>query len=192
MVRRLSLLAVLTVGGMVLAPGVAAGGGCLPDAGAEMTSSSKRTVKIGECAFYATVTYVEPGDKVRWINGEHVPHTVTGAAKSWGTEDILETGDSVSYAFEEEGVYPYYCALHPSMVGAVVVGDGGGPSGTTGFGVKAVDDSAPASSTQSSPIDTDDGLSPAVLALAVAAALGAVFAGTRYALGRRASAPSAS
>lgn len=193
MARRVSVLVVLAVGGTVLlTPGVAAGGGCVPDAHLEMTSSSKTTIAIDNCAFVDTVTYVEPGAQVRWVSGDHVPHTVTGAALSWGAKDVLEMGDAVSYSFEKEGVYPYYCDFHPAMVGAVVVGDGGGPTAAAGAGVKSIDDAAPAGSSQTAPVETGDGASPIVVALAIAATLAAVAAVARYALGRRTSAPSAS
>ena len=32
----------------------------------------------------------------------------------------------MSYRFDQDGVYPYSCLLHPGMVGAIVVGDGVG------------------------------------------------------------------
>jgi plastocyanin len=189
MTRRRSLLMVLAVAGMVLAPGsVAAGGGCHPGPGVKMTSSSSKLVGIGGCAFRDTVTYVEPGDTVEWVNKDFVPHTVTGAALSWGDEKFLDKGDRVSYTFDEAGVFPYYCALHPTMVGAVVVGDGMNTMalGAGAAPVEKIEDAAPVSSTESAPIDTNDGLSPAVVALAVAAALGAGVIATRYALARRA------
>lgn len=191
MARRLSLLVVLALAGIVLVtPGVASAGGCIPEADLELTSSADRSIEIDECSFVATVTYVEPGDRVRWTNTDHVPHTVTGAALSWGNQNSLDVGDSVSYRFEDEGVFPYYCAFHPTMVGAVVVGDGGGPGVAASSAVAPADDAAPASSTESPPVD--DGLSPVVVVLAIAAALAGVVGLTRYALSRRASAPSAS
>jgi plastocyanin len=108
---------------VVLVPTAAAGGGCYAPTDAEMTTGSKPLVGIGQCSFVDTVVYIEPGEEVRWVNKDPVPHTVTGAANSWGTERYLDQGDDVSYTFEKDGVYPYYCLLHPSMVGAVVVGD---------------------------------------------------------------------
>jgi len=35
----------------------------------------------------------------------------------------LQPGASISYTFDEAGVHPYACALHPGMSGAIVVGD---------------------------------------------------------------------
>ena len=170
MIRRLALLGFVTA--MVLVPvGAAAGGGCIPDPGLELTSSSRRSVAIANCAFVDTVTYVDTGETVRWVNEDYVPHTVTGAALSWGDEEFLDQGEKVSHTFDEEGVYPYYCDLHPSMVGAVVVGDGKGAI------------AAPVSDT--SPVDPEGGTSTAVVALAGAAGLAALVLAGRYVLGRR-------
>lgn len=191
MARRLALLVALAVAGVVtLAPGVAAGGFCTPDRGAVMKTSDEPSVLVDRCAFTQTVTYVDPGETVRWVNKDVFPHTVTGAASSWGDTEMLDRGDEVSYTFDEAGVFPYYCDLHPSMVGAVVVGDGGGPGGAAGGGVKPGTNAAPA--TDTAPVESGEGLSPAVIALAAAALLGGLAVATRYALGRRASAASAS
>jgi plastocyanin len=139
MARRLSLLvlalAALAVG---LAP-AAAGGACHPGDGAGMTTSSDGKVVIDECAFADTVTYVDPGGSVTWRSRDVYPHTVTGAVYAWGDESMLERGDEVTYTFEDEGVYPYFCALHPSMVGAVVVGDGIADGGAGAGGIEKVD-----------------------------------------------------
>ena len=124
MLRRLSLLAVLgSLAVMVGTPSALAGGGCYAGSGLEMTSESGETGFIAECAFSPTVLYVEPGDRVTWSNKDPYDHTVTGAAFAWGSERPLAQGDTISFAFQEDGVFPYYCSYHPSMVGAVVVGD---------------------------------------------------------------------
>ena len=124
MLRRLCLIAVLgTFAAMVGAPSALAGGGCHGPMGLEMTSESGDHGFIAECAYTPTVLYVEPGDRVTWSNKDPYDHTVTGAAFSWGSERALGQGDTISFAFKEEGVFPYYCAYHPAMVGAVVVGD---------------------------------------------------------------------
>ncbi|MDQ3982107.1 MAG: plastocyanin/azurin family copper-binding protein [Actinomycetota bacterium] len=186
--RRLSLLLVLALGSFWLVlPGAAAGGGCHAMPGNEMTSSNRQVVAIGECAFVDTVTYVQPGDEVTWVNKDPVPHSVSGAAYSWGTEDLLNRGERVSYTFEDEGVYPYYCVLHPSMVGAVVVGDATEAAVLTNgvAGVDKVDEGAAATSPR------DSGgieLSSAILGVSAALALGALFVVSRLAFRRRAGA----
>ncbi|MFN2525718.1 MAG: plastocyanin/azurin family copper-binding protein [Actinomycetota bacterium] len=116
----------LAVGGLVTIGATAAvGGGCHPPT--NKLSAAKGAgdvlVPIGECQFVPTVVYVDPGTRVTWVNKDPVPHTVTGALMAWGSVEPLDQGNRSSYRFEEEGVYPYQCYLHPSMAGAVVVGD---------------------------------------------------------------------
>src|SRR5207245_11238625 len=80
---------------------------------------------IGFC-MWRTVIRVGVGESVTWTNRDDVAmHTVTGAGGSWGTWDPFSQGQSVTYRFDTAGVFPYFCALHPGMVGAVVVGNGG-------------------------------------------------------------------
>lgn len=111
---------------------LAGGGGCH-----EPTSDASGThVDLKGICFWPTVLHVAEGDIVTWTNREDVAHTVTGSNRAWGTFDQLTQGQSVSQRFDANGVYPYYCLLHPGMVGAVVVGDGSGP-GAAGHGADA-------------------------------------------------------
>lgn len=119
---------VLVVGSLALgavwflAP-AAAGGGCHPSS-TEITAArghGRVDVPVVDCAFAPTILYVAPGTEVTWFNKDPVPHTVTDAFLLWGSPDVM--GRKVSHRFDEEGIYPYYCDLHPGMAGAVVVGD---------------------------------------------------------------------
>lgn len=186
MPRRLSLACVLGLTMMAVAiPSAAAGGGCHADPGMSMTTGSEPHVTIGECAFIDTVVHVEPGDQVTWVNEDPVPHTVSGAAFSWGDEDLLERGDEVAYAFEKEGVYPYYCALHPSMVGAVVVGDAGAAAALTNGSAAVEEVGAVGAGTGTGPApEASTGSVPAI-GLAIVATLGLVAALARLAIVRR-------
>jgi plastocyanin len=75
---------------------------------------------------------VSIGDTVTWINDDFTSHTATSGTPDsgstgmfGGTEDspeIIEPeGGTQSYTFNEAGEFPYYCTLHPSMVGTVIV-----------------------------------------------------------------------
>jgi plastocyanin len=126
--RRLALLVPTALVGGLLFPLVsAAGGGCHPISTGEITQAraakGEVTVTIAECSFDPAVLYAEPGTTLTWFNKDPVPHSVSGVNLAWGSEDLLQQEDTVSLTFEDEGVYPYYCVLHPGMVGAVVVGD---------------------------------------------------------------------
>ena len=115
---------------------VQAGGGCHSDV---FSDEANTQVELTKNCFEPTVVRVAPGDTVTWTNSDPDPHTVTGVARTWGNDDNVNAGASVSYQFDETGVFPYFCYFHPSMVGAVVVGDGSAASaGAANDGVKAV------------------------------------------------------
>jgi plastocyanin len=78
---------------------------------------------------------VNIGDTVTWINDDLTSHTATSGTPSsgstgmfGGTDDSPEIigpeGDTQSFTFDEAGEFEYYCTLHPSMVGTVVVTEG--------------------------------------------------------------------
>lgn len=174
MVRRLLLVTTLVgASSLVLAPAVA-GGGCHAGGDAAMTSGVDEEITIGGCLYVDTVTYVEPGERVTWTNKDPVPHSVTGAANSWGNEEYLSRGEKVSYRFEKAGVFPYYCILHPSMVGVVLVGDAKAMLGTSVDGVKKIDLTAATTTDEGPPADSGSSALVPGAAIALAVAAGAV------------------
>jgi plastocyanin len=86
--------------------------------------SNSTVVKIvantGSNSYNPNPLEVKVGETVTWINDDSVIHTATSTD---GTFDsgIMRNGQSFSYAFDTAGEYPYYCTLHPNMVGTVVV-----------------------------------------------------------------------
>ena len=170
-----------------------AGGGCHSNV---FTDVAKTSVELSKNCFSPTVVRVQPGDQVAWTNTDPTAHTVTGVADSWGTEQEITEGQSLSYKFDKSGVFPYFCYLHPSMVGAVVVGDGRAvSSGTTARdGVSAVSAVAPAAGANSSnqaaseSTDSGDGAAiPLVIGIGALAAMGGFVTATVL---RRRSTPS--
>ena len=102
------------------------------------TTGSDPEIKLMPCAFSPTVTTVDVGASVTFVNGRDFTHLITGANQAWGSRDVeLQPNKTVSYRFDTAGVYAYACALHRGMSGAIVVGDGvaaaaaGAGSGTT-------------------------------------------------------------
>jgi plastocyanin len=71
----------------------------------------------------ATVT-VEPGTTVTWTNDSDREHTVTADEGSFDS-GTLPSGATFTQAFEQEGSFGYFCALHGGMRGTVQVGTGG-------------------------------------------------------------------
>jgi plastocyanin len=64
---------------------------------------------------------IKVGETVTWINDNSSPHTVTSSNDSTFDSDVLRRGETFSFTFDNEGEYPYFCTLHPSMTGTVVV-----------------------------------------------------------------------
>ncbi len=130
--RWISILAALVVAGALSAYQAArvqaGGGGHCPEPASDAAGTR---VDLKASCMLPTVLRVDEGATVRFTNRDEVPHTVTGAGPrerlSWGSFDELRQEQSVDYTFARNGVYLYYCALHPGMVGAIVVGDGSGP-----------------------------------------------------------------
>lgn len=84
------------------------------------------------------VIQIQKGDTVTWYNDDREGHTVTSGKGSgrfgWMggdkfgepsgvfDSDRFMPGSSWSFTFEKEGIYNYYCTIHPWMEGAVIVG----------------------------------------------------------------------
>ena len=113
--------------GTLSAPTVSAGDPCfhgyvMPPA----TTGPGTDIKLMPCSFEPTVTTVAVGTEVTFHNGPDYTHLITGANQAWGSRDIeVEPNETISYTFDAPGVYPYACALHVGMSGAIVVGDPG-------------------------------------------------------------------
>jgi plastocyanin len=88
-------------------------------------SSSKTDDAYDPNPVHATV-----GATVIWTNDDTTPHTVTSGTvgvpddkfdSSPGLNPLMAPGATFEHTFAEAGEFPYYCALHPNMVGTVSV-----------------------------------------------------------------------
>jgi plastocyanin len=81
----------------------------------------RHVVEIRGMAFHPEVLEVRRGDSGVWINQDIVPHTATATRKSgWDTGTLLQ-GKSGQYIASHEGEDPYFCKLHPVMLGKLIV-----------------------------------------------------------------------
>jgi plastocyanin len=76
-------------------------------------------VDIRGSAYLPGSINIRVGQKVSWNNEDQVPHTVTADGLTFGKQ--LPTGAVFNFAFVKPGNFPYHCAIHPNMRGAVVV-----------------------------------------------------------------------
>jgi len=163
-----------------VAPAVAnAGGGCHDG---QFSDQQGVRVELRDICFTPTVIRIEPGQSVTWTNKDDTAHTVTGSAVRWGSFDELSLDDTATYRFKASGVFPYFCLLHPGMVGAVVVGDGTSASTTTQAAVPVPPvQSAPPAAPEAAPVATtaSSGVSSVwrILALAALALIVVALAG---------------
>jgi plastocyanin len=63
---------------------------------------------------------VKVGEVVTWVNEDSAIHTATSTDGTFDS-DILRRGQTYNFTFGTVGEYPYFCLLHPNMVGIVSV-----------------------------------------------------------------------
>ena len=129
------------------------------------TIAATNEVEVLPCAFGPTNARIPVGGTVTFVNASDFTHLVTGANQEWGDRDVeLRPHGKVAYTFAKAGIYPYACALHRGMSGAIVVGD----ASAAGLAAPVASSTPPAAG--------GDGSATAVLAGAVigAAILGIV------------------
>ena len=70
---------------------------------------------------------IDAGSVVIWENVGHTVHTVTSGTLLQPTNSfnsgLIAPDNFYSLEFVNEGIYPYYCMVHPWMNGSVVVGE---------------------------------------------------------------------
>jgi plastocyanin len=80
---------------------------------------------LTDSAFHPNPVNVSVLGTVTWANHDLVPHTVTsgenGQADGKFDSSIMGPEETFSFTFTEAGNYPYFCMLHPNMVGIVRV-----------------------------------------------------------------------
>jgi len=71
-------------------------------------------------AFSPGTITVTANTTVTWTNKDGVAHTVTSNTGIFDSGTINANG-TYSHLFSTAGSYPYFCSVHPSMKGTVVV-----------------------------------------------------------------------
>jgi plastocyanin len=80
------------------------------------------------------VTVKVRGETVTWTNKDNVAHTVTsgtgpsdpnkGKEFDSGFSSLLTPGKTFSHIFKTSGQIPYFCQIHPTMMGKIIVSYG--------------------------------------------------------------------
>src|SRR3989304_8283101 len=74
-----------------------------------------------ECYVPYQVT-IDPGGEVTWSNDDTAAHTVTSGTAKDGPDgnfdsSLFMAGTTFSLKFDDSGTYPYFCMVHPWMLG---------------------------------------------------------------------------
>jgi plastocyanin len=83
-------------------------------------NASGTEIRVDNFTFAPDTLTVPVNSTVTWVNKDDIPHVIAsndGVFKS----KALDTDQKYSYTFTKAGTYPYYCSIHPKMVGKVVV-----------------------------------------------------------------------
>jgi plastocyanin len=85
---------------------------------------------LSDTAYQPNPIQVSVGNTVTWTNDDSQPHTVTSGSNgqpdnkfnsSPNFNPLMAPGQTFSFTFTQAGDYPYFCMLHPNMVGTVSV-----------------------------------------------------------------------
>ncbi len=124
--RRNHIVPLLLVVGLLLgacsSSGVSdqpAGDGALPVTSEAVVSPGSATIEIAGFDFGDPVT-VRPGDTVTVVNTDPASHTWTAEGGEWDSGNLAQS-DSFDFTFSDPGEYAFFCRIHPTMTGRVIV-----------------------------------------------------------------------
>ncbi len=86
--------------------------------------SANQDVESNILDFNLEFLTADVGTTVKWTNLDKAPHTTTAGIPERSTglwnSGSLSQGGSFSFTFNEAGSFPYFCAIHPDSMRAVV------------------------------------------------------------------------
>lgn len=76
------------------------------------------SVSVVNFSFDPAILNINKGDTVVWTNEDSASHQIAGAGID-GT--VIKKGQNYPFVFNDSGTFDYYCKIHPSMKGIVIV-----------------------------------------------------------------------
>lgn len=115
----------IAVSMLIIVAGMAVAGCTSEPMGEDMTDSmatvgtnGDNTVEMKDFKFVPETITVSKGDTVTWTNRDTARHDVTFNGES---SPLLGPDEKYSRTLDTAGTYDYYCSVHPSMRGKVIV-----------------------------------------------------------------------
>lgn len=90
------------------------------DPGAVSISINPGASDRGPLAFGENPLVLERDTAVTWINNDTVSHTVSSRSAVFESGN-LSPGESFTFTFTAEGAFDYFCRIHPSETGLIVI-----------------------------------------------------------------------
>ena len=78
-------------------------------------------ISIDNFTFNPKQLTVKAGTTVTWTNRDDIPHGIASSSNAFARSKPLTTDDGFSFTFTTPGTYQFFCYLHPTMVGTIVV-----------------------------------------------------------------------
>jgi len=93
-----------------------------------VSSASLRGCETINSCYSPFEKHVEAGSTITWNNQDDVPHTITSGIPLEGPDvvfdsSLVQAGNTFSQTFDDPGIFPYFCMVHPWMIGKVVVSE---------------------------------------------------------------------
>jgi plastocyanin len=86
-----------------------------------MAAPGPNEVWIDGMAFIPETITVTVGTTIKWTNKDGVSHTVTSTTPGSFDSGIIPNNGTYSLQFNTTGTFSYYCTIHTSMTGTVIV-----------------------------------------------------------------------
>ena len=90
------------------------------DSASAAADSPATVVEVKNFMFEPATLSASVGDAVTWRFEDAELHTATAVDGQFESR-ALEDGQTYRFTFRKAGTYRYFCALHPSMKGKIVV-----------------------------------------------------------------------
>jgi 3',5'-cyclic-AMP phosphodiesterase len=78
-------------------------------------------IAIDNFSFAPPERRVAAGTKIQWVNRDDIPHRIGSADAKFPLSPVLDTNQGYTYTFAKPGTYKFFCTLHPTMQGVVIV-----------------------------------------------------------------------
>ncbi|HEY2066450.1 MAG TPA: metallophosphoesterase [Gemmatimonadaceae bacterium] len=103
------------------AAGMARADASSPRAGTGSGAGAGAQIGIDNFAFTPRELTVRAGQSVTWTNNDDVPHRIQSSNRAFAPSAVLDTKGVYALTLPAAGEYPYFCSLHPTMTGKILV-----------------------------------------------------------------------